>query len=145
MSTRLTLMGGAVLASPAPREGDLGPPAATPAASAAIPAAPAAGLEGVYLDVIIMRAGPANGLTFPAALLAQAAPLFVGAPCYVDHAGPADAGRPGGRSVRDLAGTLVRAGYAARPPRAPSPGACASTARPAGWPPWPARPPPSRS
>jgi hypothetical protein len=125
MSTRLTLTGGAVLASPATL-------AAGPATPAAGPATPAAGLEGAYLDVIIMRAGPANGLTFPAALLAQAAPLFVGAPCYVDHAGPADAGRPGGRSVRDLAGTLVRVGYAARP----APGALTGRLRlyrQAGW------------
>ena len=58
------------------------------------------------LGVVVIRAGAANGLLFPAGVLARSAAAFEGAPCFVDHAGPLDAGRAGGRSVRDLAGYL---------------------------------------
>jgi len=56
--------------------------------------------------VVIIRAGNANGLTYPAATLAQAVDRFEGVPVFVDHATPLDAQRPGGRSVRDLAGWI---------------------------------------
>lgn len=56
-----------------------------------------------------MAAGPANGLLFTREALARAAPLFVGRPVFVDHALPAEAQRPGGRSVRDLAGRVLAA------------------------------------
>jgi len=58
------------------------------------------------LGVVVIRAGDANGLLFPAGALARSAAAFEGAPCFVDHAGPLDVGRAGGRSVRDLAGYL---------------------------------------
>jgi len=70
-----------------------------------------AGAPTGALDVVIMRAGPANGLRFSGDVLAEAVPLLEGVPSYVDHAGPADAGRPGGRSVRDLAGALETPHY----------------------------------
>lgn len=63
------------------------------------------------LRVVIMRAGEAKGLFFSERVLAEAAPLFEGVPSYVDHAGPGDSGRPGGRSVRDLAGRLQQVHY----------------------------------
>jgi len=56
--------------------------------------------------VVIIRAGEANGLTYPATVLAEALDRFEGAPVFVDHATPLDAERPGGRSVRDLAGCV---------------------------------------
>jgi len=56
--------------------------------------------------VVIMAAGTANGLTYGRETLARAEERFEGAPVFVDHATPADAQRPGGRSVRDLAGCL---------------------------------------
>lgn len=58
------------------------------------------------LGVVVIRAGAANGLLFPAEVLKRSATSFEGAPCFVDHAGPLDVGRAGGRSVRDLAGYL---------------------------------------
>lgn len=55
----------------------------------------------------ILKAGTSGtGLVFPASLLEASAHLFEGAPCYIDHPGPADWGRPGSRSVRDLAATI---------------------------------------
>ena len=56
--------------------------------------------------VVIMAAGTANGLTYGREALAAAEERFEGAPVFVDHATPLDAQRPGGRSVRDLAGCL---------------------------------------
>lgn len=67
------------------------------------------GWVGTALGVVIVRAGRANGLDFPAEVLRRRAYKFEGAPCFVDHPGPADQGRPGGRSVRDLVGQIVRA------------------------------------
>lgn len=75
------------------------------------PEGPSEGREGAPLGVVVMRAGTANGLSFGADVLERAAPLCAGVPSYVDHAAPADALRPGGRSVRDLAGALVAARY----------------------------------
>jgi hypothetical protein len=60
-------------------------------------------------DVVLMAAGPANGLLFGGEALARAAPLFHGRPVFVDHALPAEEARPGGRSVRDLAGRIIAA------------------------------------
>lgn len=61
---------------------------------------------GPSLEVIILSEGVANGLAFGAAVLAAAADRFCGVPVFVDHATPADLRRPGGRSVRDLAGII---------------------------------------
>ena len=60
----------------------------------------------LLLPVTVMRAGVANGLAIPAPVLAGAAAAFEGAPCFVDHPSALDAGRAGGRSVRDLAGCI---------------------------------------
>jgi hypothetical protein len=62
--------------------------------------------ESVSIAAWLMRAGTANGLHFSAGVLRAAAPLFEGVPSYIDHAGPSDWGRAGGRSVRDLAGRI---------------------------------------
>ncbi len=56
--------------------------------------------------VVILRAGEANGIIIPGEVIQRAAGLFEGAPVFADHASALDAGRPGGRSVRDLAGEL---------------------------------------
>ena len=62
-------------------------------------------------NVVLIRAGEANGFVFGRLLLKQAAPLFEGAPCYADHAGLADLGRQGGRSIRDLVGLICHPTY----------------------------------
>jgi len=59
------------------------------------------------LEVVIIAAGVANGLRFTPQVLAQAAPLFEGAPVFLDHATFKDMLRAGGRSVRDLVGLIV--------------------------------------
>jgi hypothetical protein len=61
------------------------------------------------LEVVILAEGVANDLHFGATVLAHAAERFAGVPVFVDHATPADMRRPGGRSVRDLAGILREA------------------------------------
>ncbi|MFO7697712.1 MAG: hypothetical protein R6X16_11235 [Anaerolineae bacterium] len=61
------------------------------------------------LEVVILAEGVANDLHFGAGVLAHAADRFAGVPVFVDHATPADMRRPGGRSVRDLAGILQEA------------------------------------
>jgi hypothetical protein len=66
----------------------------------------ASGAVEADLGVVIIRAGEANGRRFPAPMLAARAAAFEGAPCFVDHASALDATRPGGRSVRDLAGHI---------------------------------------
>ena len=58
------------------------------------------------LPVTVMRAGVANGLAIPAHVLASATAAFEGVACFVDHPSALDAGRAGGRSVRDLAGCI---------------------------------------
>ncbi len=68
-----------------------------------------AGAEG--LPVVIIKPGEANGLRFTARALAESAGLFLGAPVFIDHATPQDAARPGGRSVRDLAGEVRQAAW----------------------------------
>jgi len=60
----------------------------------------------VTLDVDIIRPGVANGLAFSPELLEAAAPLFHCVPCFIDHALPGE-NRPGGRSLRDLAGLVM--------------------------------------
>ena len=62
--------------------------------------------NSVTLDVDIIRAGPANGLQFSPDVLEAAAPLFHCVPCFIDHALPGE-NRPGGRSMRDLAGLVL--------------------------------------
>ncbi|MHB0859639.1 MAG: phage major capsid protein [Anaerolineae bacterium] len=64
------------------------------------------GVTPCHVPAVLIRAGTANGLHFSPRVLAGAAAAFEGAPCFVDHAGPADWQRPGGRSVRDLAGRV---------------------------------------
>jgi len=56
--------------------------------------------------VTAITEGAANGLHYPADVLRRSLPLWEGASVFVDPAGPGDWGRPGGRSVRDLAGIL---------------------------------------
>lgn len=63
--------------------------------------------EGTAWQVVIIQEGEANGLYFPFAALAEAAPHFDGVPVFVDHASAADRARPGGRSVRDLVGRIT--------------------------------------
>jgi len=63
------------------------------------------------VDVVLVRAGVANGLRFEPGLLAASVARFVGVPSYVDHAALSDATRPGQRSVRDLAGVVSGARY----------------------------------
>ncbi|HHX65637.1 MAG TPA: hypothetical protein GX702_12185 [Chloroflexi bacterium] len=58
------------------------------------------------IPIAIIHPGTANNLHFSAALLSRSAERFADVPCFVDHAGPADRGRPGGRSVRDLVGIV---------------------------------------
>ncbi|MHB1296679.1 MAG: phage major capsid protein [Anaerolineae bacterium] len=67
---------------------------------------PAEGDMPRRMRALLICAGTANGLRFSPRVLAEAAPAFEGVPCFVDHAGPAEALRPGGRSVRDLAGRI---------------------------------------
>jgi hypothetical protein len=62
-------------------------------------------------NCVLIRAGEANGFSFSADLLARAAPLFEGAPCYADHSGLTDWGRQGGRSIRDLVGVFEGAQF----------------------------------
>ncbi|TEU13627.1 MAG: hypothetical protein E3J25_05655 [Anaerolineales bacterium] len=64
-----------------------------------------------HLDVVIIAAGEAKGLKFRPELLQAYAGKFERVPCFVDHAGPLDEGRPGGRSVRDLAGFIHSVHY----------------------------------
>lgn len=70
--------------------------------NAPVPAGPA-------LEVVILSEGVANGLAFSATVLAAAADRFCTVPVFVDHASSADLRRPGGRSVRDLAGIIQEA------------------------------------
>ncbi|MHB1355079.1 MAG: phage major capsid protein [Anaerolineae bacterium] len=71
-------------------------------------AAPPMSQEAAFAGypVVIMRACDLGDVELPPDLLRRSADLFAGAPVFIDHAGPADAGRAGGRSVRDLAGVL---------------------------------------
>jgi len=64
-----------------------------------------------HLDVVIIAAGEAKGLVFRPELLQAYAAKFERIPCFIDHAGPLDEGRPGGRSVRDLAGFIHSVHY----------------------------------
>lgn len=64
------------------------------------------GTEGARYPVAVLRAGEANGFSIPAEVIRAAAGAFEGAPVFCDHASALDDARPGGRSVRDLAGEL---------------------------------------
>ena len=64
-----------------------------------------------HLDVVIITAGEAKGLNFRPELLQAHADKFERVPCFIDHPGPSDEGRPGGRSVRDLAGFIYGVRY----------------------------------
>ncbi len=61
--------------------------------------------------VVCITAGVGNGLRYGAAALRESLPLWEGASVFVDHAGLADVGRAGLRSVRDLAGVLHDVGW----------------------------------
>lgn len=65
---------------------------------------------GIYQATAI-TAGHANGLYYPPQVLRESVPLWENTSVFVDHAGPADWGRPGGRSVRDLAGVFHNAAW----------------------------------
>ena len=60
-------------------------------------------------EVICIRAGEANGLSYSAAVLRRSVEegLWEGCDVFVNHPGPADAGRAGGRAVEDVAGVLA--------------------------------------
>jgi hypothetical protein len=66
-----------------------------------------AGQVGDSLEVVILAEGRANDLYFGAPALAAGYERFSGAPVFVDHATLPDLHRPGGRSVRDLAGLIL--------------------------------------
>lgn len=59
-------------------------------------------------DVVAITPGRGNGHMFSAEVLRRSVEkgLWNAAPVHVDHAGRMDAGRPGGRSVRDLVGVF---------------------------------------
>ncbi len=69
------------------------------------------GTLGPALEVVLMEAGVANGLTFEPGLLEAHAALFEGVPCFADHGSLVDAGRAGGRSIRDLVGLIEEVHY----------------------------------
>ncbi len=87
-----------------PEEGEM-PPADAPGQSGRLHVTLAGKLYRDY-RVVLIQAGPANGLDFCPALLAASARLFSGAPMYCDHGDGA-----GNRSVRDLVGVVTRAEY----------------------------------
>jgi hypothetical protein len=60
---------------------------------------------GDYIATAITQ-GEGNGLLYSADVLHASLKLWEGASVFVDHAGPADWGRPGGRSIKDLAGVF---------------------------------------
>jgi hypothetical protein len=60
------------------------------------------------LQVTLITAGVANGLQFAPDVLRAATNLFENVPVFLDHAAGVDLTRPGGRSVRDLAGIIER-------------------------------------
>lgn len=61
-------------------------------------------------EVVCIRSGRANGLVYSRSVLRRSVEegLWEGVTVFADHAGPLDAGRPGGRSIEDVAGTLSR-------------------------------------
>ncbi|MEA3408377.1 MAG: hypothetical protein U9R48_09920 [Chloroflexota bacterium] len=69
------------------------------------------GTLGPALEVVLIEAGTANGLTFAPDLLARHADLFEGVPCFADHGSLTDVGRAGGRSIRDLVGLIEDVHY----------------------------------
>jgi hypothetical protein len=78
----------------------------------ALEGAALAGEARTVLVTLIRPGRSANGVEYPADVLRAAAPLFEGAPAFVDHPSALDQGRAGGRSVRDLAGVYHGAHYA---------------------------------
>jgi len=78
---------------------------------------PAGGVEtaegATRLEVLAMRAGEANGLRYPAEVLAASvqAGLWRGAAVFLDHPDALDATRAGGRTLGDLAGVVEEAWY----------------------------------
>lgn len=67
---------------------------------------------GHIVEVTIARPGvSANGYIYTPAVLAEAAPLWNGAPAFLDHPTALDQTRAGGRSLRDLVGVYEGASY----------------------------------
>jgi len=62
---------------------------------------------GREFEVVCMRPGRANGLEYPAEVLAASLPLWDGVTSFADHASALDRTRPGGRSVRDVCGVIA--------------------------------------
>lgn len=62
---------------------------------------------GREFEVVCIRPGRANGLEYPAAVLAASLPLWDGVTSFADHASALDRTRPGGRSVRDVCGVIA--------------------------------------
>jgi len=77
-------------------------------------AADAEAAAGEYV-VSAINAGEGNGLHYPPHVLQASLPLWEGVSVFVDHAGPEDWGRPGGRSIRDLAGVFHGVAWDAHP------------------------------
>ena len=72
----------------------------TPAREARVTAS-----ERREVEVTIIRPGTSsNGHEYPEDVLRRSLPLWEGATAFCDHPGPLDAGRAGGRSVRDVVG-----------------------------------------
>ena len=62
------------------------------------------------VEVTIIRPGRSeNGWEYPPEVLERSVPLWEGATAFCDHPGPADQGRAGGRSVRDIVGVYAGA------------------------------------
>lgn len=67
---------------------------------------------GRVVEVTIARPGVSNnGYNYTAAVLRDAAPLWNGAPAFLDHPTALDLTRAGGRSLRDLVGVYEGARY----------------------------------
>ena len=66
-----------------------------------------AGGSGREFEVVCIRPGRANGLEYPAAVLAASLPLWDGVTSFADHASALDRTRAGGRSVRDICGVIA--------------------------------------
>ena len=63
---------------------------------------------GREFEVVCMRPGLANGLEYPARVLAESLPLWDEVTSFVDHGTALDRTRSGYRSVRDVCGVIAR-------------------------------------
>ncbi|MDI7278169.1 MAG: hypothetical protein QME94_19505, partial [Anaerolineae bacterium] len=64
--------------------------------------------SGREFEVVCIRPGRANGLEYPAEVLAASLPLWDGVTSFVDHASAVDRSRAGYRSVRDVCGVVCQ-------------------------------------